>query len=336
MTRLMMKTRRRFRDGKRIDPRPRKQRGDKPMDVQCGQPLPNILQLNVEGLNASKICVISRLATKHKALIILLQETHCTSVDRLVIPNFTLAGHTQSRKHGFATFVHSRLKWNLVDQSPTGSAIEWLCVDIDGVKVINVYKPPTSRLTPTAIPVFPHPSIYAGDFNYQHTNWGYNSTSPDGECLTDWATKSTLVLLHNPKDAPSFFSGRWNTGTNPDLVFASTGHNSCHLDKRVLEKFPRSQHRPSLITTPRTIFPVPSEPYKRWNFRKANWELYSLTANKLAQEPSTTKYELCLRGLPGLLQRHRSKPPSDQSHAVVEIIIDLAGMRSVRASTRTF
>ncbi|XP_076804489.1 uncharacterized protein LOC143448565 [Clavelina lepadiformis] len=36
--------------------------------------------------------------------------------------------------------------------------------------------------------------------------------------------------------------------------------------------------------TPRTILPVPSEPYKRWNFRKANWELYSLTTNELAQD----------------------------------------------------
>ena len=32
------------------------------------------------------------------------------------------------------------------------------------------------------------------------------------------------------------------------------------------------------------IAPVPSDPYKHWNFRKVNWELYSLITNKLSQE----------------------------------------------------
>ena len=51
-----------------------------------------------------------------------------------------------------------------------------------------------------------------------------------------------FVLLYNAKDAASFYSGRWNTGTNPDLAFASVGPNSRLTDRRVLEKFPRSQH----------------------------------------------------------------------------------------------
>jgi len=54
-----------------------------------------------------------------------------------------------------------------------------LCVDVAGYKIINVYKPPRSRLTSTTIPTFPHPSLYVGDFNCQHVNWGNNATSPD-------------------------------------------------------------------------------------------------------------------------------------------------------------
>ena len=126
-----------------------------------------------------------------------------------------------------------------------------------------VYKPPTSRMIPSAIPVFPHPCLYAGVFNYQHVDWGYSFTSPDGESLADWATKSNLALLHNPKDAPSFFSGRWNTGTNPDLAFASKGHVCWLLDRRIPEKFSKSQHRPLLIKRSKTVVSLPSEPYKR-------------------------------------------------------------------------
>jgi len=35
-----------------------------------------------------------------------------------VIPNLSPAGSVLRRKHGFATFVHKRLEWSLVDQSP--------------------------------------------------------------------------------------------------------------------------------------------------------------------------------------------------------------------------
>ena len=101
---------------------------------------------------------------------------------------------------------------------------ERLRMDVDGVKIVNVYKPPTSRMIPSAIPAFSHLCLYTGDFNCQHVDWGYSTTSPYGESLVDWATKSNLALSHSPKGAPSFFSGRWNTSTNPDLAFASKGH----------------------------------------------------------------------------------------------------------------
>ncbi|KAJ8411106.1 hypothetical protein AAFF_G00181410 [Aldrovandia affinis] len=64
---------------------------------------PRILQLNTEGLTASKISVIEKLAYTFKALVILLQETHCVSADKLVLQNFALAGSILSRKYGLAT-----------------------------------------------------------------------------------------------------------------------------------------------------------------------------------------------------------------------------------------
>jgi len=124
----------------------------------------------------------------------------------MMIPNFTLAGSTLSRKHDHVIFVHNKLSWTLVDQSPDESTIEWLCVDVDGYKIVNIYKAPPSRLTLTAIPVFPYLCLYSGDFYCQLTNWRYNTISADGECLVDWAMKNNLVLLHNSKDAPSFYS----------------------------------------------------------------------------------------------------------------------------------
>jgi len=58
---------------------------------------PSILRLTTEGLAASKNRGIDELAYKNKALAIVLQETHCTTADKLVIPNFSLAGSVLSR-----------------------------------------------------------------------------------------------------------------------------------------------------------------------------------------------------------------------------------------------
>ena len=77
-------------------------------------------------------------------------------------------------------------------------------MDIDGVKIVNVYDLPISRMISSATPVFPHPCFYADDFNCLHVDWGYSTTSPDGEHFGWLGTKSNLDFLHNPKDAPSF------------------------------------------------------------------------------------------------------------------------------------
>ena len=158
-----------------------------------------------------------------------------------------------------------------------------MCVDVDGYKIISVYKPPLIRLQVSDLPVFPHPCLYAGDFNCQHADWGYNAKSADGKCLIGWANTNNLVLLHNPKNAASFHSGRWNTSNYHDLAFVSIDSDSRLPDRHVLKKFPRSQHRPSLITSLRLARPLPSKPVKRWNFRKAKWSHYITLTNKLAR-----------------------------------------------------
>ena len=97
--------------------------------------------------------------------------------------------------------------------------------------------------------------------------------------MAGWASINCLALLYNAKDTASFYSGRWNTGTSPDVAFASVGPNSRLQDRRVLDKFPRSQHRPSLIESPRFAMAVSSMPVKRWNFRKAKWNHYIALTN---------------------------------------------------------
>ena len=78
------------------------------------------------------------------------------------------------------------------------------CVDVDGYKIVNVYKPPPTRLRNLDLPVFPHPCLYAGDFDCCHVDWGYDDNSPDGECLAGWASIIVLPFYIMPRTLPVF------------------------------------------------------------------------------------------------------------------------------------
>ena len=147
-------------------------RGDVPLSGHTVNKFrrPAVLQLNIEGLTASKMNILHHLAVKYQALVILLQETQSTCANKLTILGFALAGSSLSRKHGLATFVQDQLKWTFVDQSPAISETEWLCVDVDGYRIVNVYKPPPRRLQASGLPVFPYPVLYAGNFNCPQVN----------------------------------------------------------------------------------------------------------------------------------------------------------------------
>ena len=137
-------------------------------------------------------------------ILLLLQETHCINAGKLVLPGFQLAESFLSRKHGLATFVHERLRYTFLDQSPPTLEIEWLCVDVDGYEIVNVYKSPQTRLQSLDLPEFPHPCFFAGNFNCHHVGWGYDDNSLDGECLAGWEALIVLPFNTMPRMPPAF------------------------------------------------------------------------------------------------------------------------------------
>ena len=172
--------------------------------------------------------VLHYLALDSEAFVILLQDTHCTDAE--------------TSKLSTSWFFFKQEAWPchicpLATKAHAFGPRFWLR-DIIGYKIVNVYKPPPTQLRFLDLPVLPHPCFYTGDFNCRHADWVYDDNSPD---LTR-ASMNCLALLYNAKDAASFYSGRWNTGTNLDLAFASVGSNSRLPDRRIREKFPRSQH----------------------------------------------------------------------------------------------
>ena len=253
---------------------------------------PCILQLNVEGLTRSKCEVIERLATKHSAQVLLLQETHTKEDKEIKIYGYHLAASIHSQHHGIATLVKNGHTYSILDSSHSSDQ-QWIAVSIGDTTVVNVYKPPKTSFS--NLPIYDHPVIYSGDFNCQNEQWGYKNTTPDGEALANWASTTNLTLLYDSKQPCSFTSGRWQTGTNPDLAFCSSRDRST-AQRTVISKFPRSQHRPSLITHPALVTPTTSMPQSRWNFKKANWDTFREELNKhplpdLAEQDQDTTYK---------------------------------------------
>uniref|UniRef100_H3ADS4 Endonuclease/exonuclease/phosphatase domain-containing protein n=1 Tax=Latimeria chalumnae TaxID=7897 RepID=H3ADS4_LATCH len=231
-------------------------------------PALRVLQLNVEGLSAAKCTVISDLARHHNIDIVCLQETHISmdEASRYKLNGFDLLNYVPHGRHGRATYIRA----NITDAISLESTNFCDVIQVGSYQIANVYKPPSMSWNEQVLPILPHPTVYIGDFNSLHTDWGYAEADADGELLVDWVSKNDIILIHDVKQWGTFHLARWSRDYSPDLCWVST------LDRQplpvtclVLDNFPHSQHRPSFIHIGLQL-PI-------WNFRKANWEKYSDT-----------------------------------------------------------
>ncbi|UYV81411.1 hypothetical protein LAZ67_20001112 [Cordylochernes scorpioides] len=232
-----------------------------------------ICQINVEGLTTAKTEILERMGRDENIDIFALQETHISEdhISRLKIPNYDLIAYENHPRYGLAILTKKDISNN---SFPSIKSSHSISITHDSLTIHNIYKPPSQDWNQQVLPNTSHPSLYCGDFNSHHNSWGYTTTNTNGELLEEWANNNLLHLIYNPKQNGSFSSGRWNTRTNPDLCFVSTDHNNKPIPttKRILKKFPKSQHYPIILEVGHFI-PVTLKPFlPRWNLQKANWE----------------------------------------------------------------
>ena len=248
---------------------------DKPaQDFQAVGPALRIFQLNVEGLTAAKRKLIAVSAKENNIDVICLQETHIGADEsrHFTITGYDVISYALHNKHGRAMYVRN----DIVDVVKVESARHWDVIAVGGYMVANVYKPPSEKWEAVCLPNLTHPAIATGDFNSHHQNWGYETEDADGVTLINWASQSDFHLVHDPKQRGTFRSARWKKEYNPDLCWVSTKQGqpqpaSCV----VLNDFPKSQHRPSVIHVGLQIPIIRSIQKPRWNFRKANWDKFA-------------------------------------------------------------
>jgi len=157
-----------------------------------------ILQINVEGWTSAKGEVLQRVSFEEKATLILVQETHQTTPDRLKLSEYTLVDYIPGKHHGIATFVSKRVMLTHVESSGDNNPTQSSVIKIQNVNVTNIYHTPPASMVPSKLPKIAGQATISSDFNCRHENWVYSSSNTNG-VLTEWQKIHNLQPLHNHK-----------------------------------------------------------------------------------------------------------------------------------------
>lgn len=275
-------------------------------------PSVRICQLNIEGISRAKSEYLSKLLREHSIDVAVIQETHLADEHQLKargeILGYSAAGYTLHPTYGIATYIRNGVKNVQLISTHTDNNIHITVIAIDQLKIVNVYKPPGVQWQDPLLPSLNHPVVYVGDFNSHHSLWKYSNDDECGIKLVQWAELSNLHLIYDAKDRPTFKSARWNTETNPDLCYVSCNNDGTPLPttRQILKGFPRSQHRPALITVGTTIPVTQSINKPSWNFSKARWNDFSSELDKIVRwiPPTHNQYHRFVKAVISVAQRH--------------------------------
>ena len=149
------------------------------------------------------------------------------------------------------------------------------------VNIINYYCPDNKMLSLDTIQVPNSGFLIAGDFNSWSQSWGYNTINNRGEEVEAWQDEHQLILVNDPTDPPTFYSRRWHTTSTPDLAFCTDDIHS-KISRKVEDQLGGSDHRPVVLTL-RGVETLEHPRQPRWNYKKAQWGLYSIRTNELTK-----------------------------------------------------
>ena len=150
------------------------------------------------------------------------------------------------------------------------------------IKIYNIYCPVDKQLSLDILEVPEDKCLVIGDLNSHSESWGYETSDRRVE---DWQIDNNLLLLNNADDPPTFYSRRWLTTSSPDLAFA-TNDIQARTTRTVLKQLGGSDHRPVKLAVDLNYRPKESIILPRWNYRKADWDLY---ANKTDENTRNLK-----------------------------------------------
>ena len=159
----------------------------------------------------------------------------------------------------------------------------------------------------------PKPAVILGDFNARETDWENRHTDSRGRVIEQYIDRQQLNMLNN--GAPTHISG---TASDLTITFPKV---TPHCGWQEYESVLNSDHFPIIPTI--AIPPSQTEPGNNFNYKKANWQEYSLdkvwkklpgeeqriTVDTLVENFYTRLYTAAENHIPRyILRRHYPKP----------------------------
>ena len=267
---------------------------DQPQGHKLGSlsgPALNIISSNIEGLTGAKQDLLAEICVQNCCDILCIQETHRgPSRIRPRIPGMSLIVERPHDQYGSAIFVRNSLSVEKSSLSESNN-IEILSIQLMGISVSSVYKPPSVRCDLPEFLAADGIHVVIGDFNSHSVTWGYGETNEDGDYVESWTDANQLSLIHDAKLPSSFNSSRWRRGYNPDLVFVSNSIAS-QSEKVVHDPIPRTQHRPIGVKINAIVMPQSVPFRRRFNLKKANWEKFAEDLDCSVKESASSPKQL--------------------------------------------
>ena len=153
-----------------------------------------VISTNIEGFTASKTSMLSEMCKREHCHCLCLQETHrAPYLARPKIPGMTLIAEQPYIKYDRAILIRNDLKVKGVSVWEHDN-VELSSIQMPGVVVHAMYKPPNEKCVLPALGHGNLPHIVIEVFNSHSTTWGYTNTDDNGEAVEQWATSHWFTM----------------------------------------------------------------------------------------------------------------------------------------------
>ena len=244
-----------------------------------------ILQANVAGIGTKKL-EYQKLMHDHKVHIALFQETLHKNTN-IHITGYTAYPCKCSNCRGIISYVRNDLNCEVKDicrmAQPTDIHQLTVWYGNNKLQLFNIYSPPGKTFNFPVLDTTFVKTVLAGDLNGHSHLWGYRDLNDTGRKIEELCTSTNLMLLQDQNSPPTLLHKAHGTLHRPDLTLVSAD-----LEQHCTEELLRdtgSDHRP-VLTKINILKRRNRKRRTRWNFKKANWNLYRQESDNRFQEIS--------------------------------------------------
>ena len=247
---------------------------------KSSRPKGGIVSWNPRGISNKKNELVD-LQNEHQPDCFLFQETKLKGVNIFNFDSYNFEHKAQpligdgKAKGGVGILVKKTINYRVVNINTIFQAIA-IQLNLDRkVTVCSIYIPPLFKFTVKDLEILikqlPAPFIISGDFNSHNTLWFDKKNDKSGEIIEKFLIENNINLLDGP--GQTFRRGSFESHIDLTLISPELHTEYCW---NLHDDLCSSDHVPVIISPTNKLF-VPANP--RWNFNKANWDIYKTRAN---------------------------------------------------------